>query len=329
MLRVLLTTTSFQDTPGPHQDLLNRSGWEIVRARGPLNEADTLALVRDIDAYICGDDAITRRVLEAARPRLQVISKYGIGVDKIDVKACTALGIPLLFTPGVNHTTVAEHTFLLLLALQKHLLFHTDSTRAGGWKRQTGHELFGQTIGIVGLGRIGQEVAIRARAFGMQVLGYGNHWDETFAAAHGLKRAATTDELFAQSDIISLHTMLTPETRGLIGARSIALMKPGVVILNCARGEMVVTADLVSALKSGRIAGYGADVLDQEPPPADHPLLRLPNCVITPHIGSRTSESVARQATAAVTNLILALNGEKPLAQVNPEVPVRKFVPAK
>jgi D-3-phosphoglycerate dehydrogenase len=326
MLRVLLTTTSFQDTPGPHQDLLASTGWEIIRARGPLHEADTLALVGDIDAYICGDDLITRRVLEKARPRLQVISKYGIGVDKIDVKACTALGIPLLFTPGVNHTTVAEHTFLLLLALQKHLLFHTDSTRAGGWRRQTGHELYGKTIGLVGLGRIGQEVALRARAFGMNVLGFGHHWDDAFAAAHGITRVATTDALFAQADIVSLHTKLTPETRGLIGARSLALMKPGVVILNCARGEMVVTADLVTALQSGHVAGYGADVLDQEPPPPDHPFPKLPNCVITPHIGSRTSESVARQATAAVTNLILALEGKPPLAQVNPEVPVKKFI---
>jgi D-3-phosphoglycerate dehydrogenase len=325
MTRVLLTTTSFQDTPGPHQDLLQATGWEIIRARGPLNEADTLALVGDIDAYICGDDMITRRVLEKARPRLQVVSKYGIGIDKIDVKACTALGIPLLFTPGVNHTTVAEHTFLLLLALHKHLLFHTDSTRAGGWKRQTGHELYGKTIGLVGLGRIGQEVALRARAFGMTVVGFGHYWDDAFAAAHGLTRAASLEELFARVDILSLHTKLTPETRGLVNARSIGRMKPGVVIVNCARGEMVETADLVAALKSGRVAGYGADVLDQEPPPADHPLLRLPNCVITPHIGSRTSESVARQATAAVQNLINALAGMPPLAQVNPEVPVRKF----
>mgnify|MGYP003336828735 FL=1 len=181
-------------------------------------------------------------------------------------------------------------------------------------------------MGVVGLGRIGQEVAIRARAFGMPVLGFGHHWDDGFATAHGITRAASLDQLFRQADIISLHTKLTPETRGLINARSIATMKPGVVIVNCARGEMVHTEDLVAALRSGRIGGYGADVLDQEPPPPDHPLLRLPNCVIPPHIGSRTSESVARQATAAVQNLINALNGEPPLAQVNPEVPVRKFV---
>ena len=326
MKRVLLTTTSFQDTPGEHHQLLAGTGWEIVRARGPLNEADTLALVGDIDAYICGDDAITRKVLEKARPRLKVISKYGIGVDKIDVKTCTEFGIPLLFTPGVNHTTVAEHTFLLLLALEKNLLFHTDSTRAGGWKRKTGHELLEKTIGIIGLGRIGKEVAIRARAFGMNVIGYDVYWDEKFAAAHGVRRVATLDEIYAAADYISLHTNLTPETRDMIGAKSFPKMKKGVLILNCARGEIVNTADMVAALQSGQVGGYGTDVLDVEPPPADYPLLKLPNVVCTPHIASRTYESVVRQATTSVRNLILAMNGEKPLAQVNPEVPVTKVV---
>jgi len=326
MTRILLTTTSFQDTPGGHHDLLAATGWEIVRARGPLNEADTLALVGDVDGYICGDDAITRAVLEKARPRLKVLSKYGIGVDKIDVKACTEFGLPLLFTPGVNHTTVAEHTFLLLLSLEKNLLFHTDSTRSGTWKRKTGHELLEKTIGIVGLGRIGKEVAIRARAFGMHVIAFDVYWDEKFAAAHDVKRAASLDEIYAASDYLSLHTNLTPETRDMINTASIAKMKKGVLLLNCARGEIVHTADLVAALKSGQVGGYGADVLDVEPPPPDHPLLKLPNVVITPHIGSRTQESVVRQATAAVTNLIRAMHGEKPLAQVNPEVPVKKAV---
>ena len=182
-MKILLTTTSFQDTPGEHHDLLKKTGWEIITARGPLNEADTLALVGEVDGYICGDDAITRKVLEKARPKLKVLSKYGIGVDKIDVKSCTEFGIPLLFTPGVNHTTVAEHNFLLLLALEKNFLFHTDSTRAGGWKRKTGHELLDKTIGIIGLGRIGKEVAIRARAFGMNVIAKDNHFDEAFRPA--------------------------------------------------------------------------------------------------------------------------------------------------
>jgi D-3-phosphoglycerate dehydrogenase len=329
-MKILLTTTSFQDTPGAHHDLLRQTGWEIITARGPLNEADTLALVGDVDGYICGDDAITRKVLEKACPKLKVLSKYGIGVDKIDVKSCTEFGIPLLFTPGVNHTTVAEHTFLLLLALEKNFLFHTDSTRSGdaktNWKRKTGHELLEKTIGIIGLGRIGKEVAIRSRAFGMNVIGFDVYWDEKFANEHGVKRAATLDEIFAASDYLSLHTNLTPETRDMICAKSIARMKKGVLLLNCARGEIVHTADIVEALKSGQVGGYGTDVLDQEPPPADYPLLKLPNVVCTPHVGSRTCESVVRQATCAVKNLILAMNGEKPIAQVNPEVPVKKAV---
>ena len=323
-MKILLTTTSFQDTPGKHHDLLKRTGWEIVTARGPLNEADTLALVGDVDGCICGDDAITRKVLEKARPKLKVLSKYGIGVDKIDVKSCTEFGIPLLFTPGVNHTTVAEHTFLLLLALEKNLLFHTDSTRAGGWQRQTGHELFEKTLGIIGLGRVGKEVAIRARAFGMNVISLSRHWDESFAAQYGIKEVTALDEIYAKSDYISLHTNLTSETRELIDFRNISKMKRGVVIVNCARGEVVNTSDLIIALKSGQVGGYGADVLDQEPPPADYPLLKLPNVIITPHIGSRTYESVERQATCAVKNLIFAMNGEKPIAQINPEVPVER-----
>jgi D-3-phosphoglycerate dehydrogenase len=326
MTKILLTTTSFQDTPGEHHKLLKDTGWEVITARGPLNETDTLAAVGEVDGYICGDDMITRKVLEKARPKLKVLSKYGIGVDKIDVKSCTEFGIPLLFTPGVNHTTVAEHTFLLLLALEKNLLFHTDSTRSGGWKRKTGHELLDKTIGIIGLGRIGKEVAIRARAFGMKVIANDVYWDEKFATANDVKRAATVDEVYAVSDYISLHTNLTAETRDMISAKSIAKMKKGAIILNCSRGEIVHTADIAAALKSGQLGGYGTDVLDEEPPKPDHPLLKLPNVVVTPHVASRTHESVQRQATAAVTNLIRAMKGEKPLAQVNPEVPVKKVV---
>lgn len=323
-MKILLTTTSFQDTPGPHHDLLADTGWEVIRARGPLSEADTLSLIGDVDGFICGDDAISRHVLEKARPKLKVLSKYGIGVDKIDIAAATELGIPVLFTPGVNHATVAEHTFLLLLSLEKNFLYHTDSTRSGGWKRKTGHELFSKTLGIVGFGRIGREVASRARAFGMTVVGLGRSWDKTFARKNSIERASSLQELCAACDYISLHVSLNNETRGMINGQSIAWMKQGVVIVNCARGEVVNTPDLVAALKSSKVASYGTDVLDQEPPAPNHPLLHLPNVVVTPHIGSRTYESVERQALMAAQNLILALNGEKPLAQINPEVPVRR-----
>jgi D-3-phosphoglycerate dehydrogenase len=219
---------------------------------------------------------------------------------------------------------VAEHSFLLLLALEKNFLFHTDSTRSGGWKRKTGHELLEKTIGIIGLGRIGREVAIRAHAFGMKSIAFDVHFDEKFAAEHGVRRAGSLDEIYKEADYISLHTNLTPETRDMINAASIAKMKKGVLLLNCARGEIVNTADMVAGLNSGQVGGYGTDVLDHEPPPADHPLLKLPNVVCTPHVASRTFESVVRQATTSVKNLILAMKGEKPIAQVNPEVPVKK-----
>jgi D-3-phosphoglycerate dehydrogenase len=325
MPRILLTTTSFQDTPGSHHDLLASTGFEIVNERGPLSEERMLELAGEFDAFLCGDDAITRAVIEKSTPRLKVISKYGIGLDKIDLPAATDHQIPVLFTPGVNHTTVAEHTFLLLLALEKHLLFHCDATRNGQWKRKTGHEIMGKHLGIIGLGRIGKEVAIRARAFGMPVTAYDLYWDESFATTHQIHRANSIAEILRDADVISLHTNLTSETRDLIRAETIATMKDGAIILNCARGEIVNTNDIAHALISGKIAGYGTDVLDVEPPPPDHPLLNLPNCVVTPHVGSRTCESVVRQATAAVTNLIHASKGEPPLAQNNPEVPVKPF----
>ena len=325
MTRVLLTTTSFQDTPGAHHKLLESAGFEIVRERGPLSEARMLELAGSFDAFLCGDDAITKAVIDKSLPRLKIISKYGIGVDKIDVKYATEKKIPVLFTPGVNHTTVAEHTFLLLLALEQNFHYGVDASRKGEWKRKTGHEVLGKTIGIIGLGRIGKEVVIRARAFGMEVIAFDVYWDEAFAKQHNVRRAANLDEIFAASDYISLHTNLTPETRDLVGAKNIAKMKKGVVILNCARGEIVNTADMVEALKSGQVGGYGTDVLDEEPPKPDHPLLKLPTCIVTPHVASRTYESVERQALASVQNLVKAAKGEKPIAQVNPEVPTSKI----
>lgn len=317
MTRVLLTTTSFQDTPGVHHEMLAAAGFEIVRERGPLSEARLLGLAGQFDAYLCGDDDLTRAVIAKSLPRLKVISKYGIGLDRIDVKAATDLKVPVLFTPGVNHTTVAEHTFALLLAAVRHLVVEANHTAAGRWTRLTGHEVCGKTLALVGLGRIGREVAIRARAFGLKILGYGHHWDEDFARQHQVERVGNFDDLLRRADIISLHTKLTPATRHLINAGNFPLIKPGAVIVNTGRGELIELSALVAALKSKQLLAYAADVLDQEPPPADHPLLGLPNVIITPHIGSRTHESVQRQASCAVENLTLFLAGKKPMAQAN------------
>jgi phosphoglycerate dehydrogenase-like enzyme len=276
-----------------------------------------LELAGQFDAYLCGDDALTRAVLQKSLPRLKVVSKYGIGLDKIDVAAATDLRIPVLFTPGVNHTTVAEHTFALLLAAVRNLVVEANHVAAGRWTRITGNEVCGKTLAIVGFGRIGREVAIRARAFGLRVIGYGNYWDEDFARWHDITRVESFDELLAQADFISLHTKLTAQTRHLIHAGNIGRLRRGAVIVNCARGEILELGALVAALKSGHLKAYAADVLDQEPPPADHPLLGLPNVILTPHIGSRTHESVQRQASCAVENLTRFLSGRPPVAQAN------------
>jgi D-3-phosphoglycerate dehydrogenase / 2-oxoglutarate reductase len=318
MTRILLTTTSFQDTPGVHHDLLAKAGFEIVRERGPLSETRMLELAGQFDALLCGDDALTRAVIQKSLPRLRVISKYGIGLDKIDLAAATELRVPVLFTPGVNHTTVAEHTFALLLASMRHLVVEANHVAQGNWTRITGTELCGKTLAIVGMGRIGCEVAVRARGFGMNVLGYGHHWDPEFAALHSVTRVERLDDLLRQADVVSLHTKLTAATRHLIHAGNIGLLRPTAVIVNCARGELVELGALVAALKARSILAYAADVLDQEPPPRDHPLLGLPNVILTPHIGSRTHESVQRQASCAVENLTLFLAGKPPVARANP-----------
>jgi D-3-phosphoglycerate dehydrogenase len=224
--------------------------------------------------------------------------------------------VPVLFTPGVNHTTVAEHTFALLLAVVRNLVVEANHVAAGRWTRITGNELCGKTLLLVGLGRIAKEVAIRARAFGLRVLVFANYWEEDFARWHGLERVADLDAGLRQADFVSLHTKLTEKTKGLLDARRLGLLKPGCVIINTGRGELIELTALVVALKAGRIR-YGADVLDQEPPPADHPLLGLPGTVLTPHIGSRTHESVQRQASCAVENLTRFLAGQKPIAQAN------------
>lgn len=317
MLKILLTTTSFQDTPGQHQEMLEAAGFEVHRERGPLPESRMLELAGEFDAFLCGDDAITKAVIDKSLPRLQLISKYGIGVDKIDVAYASEKEIPVLFTPGVNHTTVAEHAFGLMLCLSKGFPEAATAARNGEWKRKTGHELMGKTIGILGLGRIGKEVAIRAKAFGMPVMAFDLYWDEAFAEEYGVTRCDTADEVIEKADVVSLHLFLSEETRDLINPERVARMKPGAYLINCARGELVDVKAVADALNSGHLGGYGTDVLDEEPPRADHPLLSAPNCVVTPHIGSRTYESVVRQGTKSVENLILALAGRKPRAQVN------------
>ncbi|QTN34202.1 phosphoglycerate dehydrogenase [Akkermansiaceae bacterium] len=310
-MKILLTTCSYQDTPGPHHALMESQGWDIVRERGPLPESRMLELAGEgFDAFLCGDDAITREVLEKCSPKLRVISKYGIGLDKIDLPATREMKIPVLFTPGVNHDTVAEHTMLLLLAITKNLYPSVSATKAGKWTRLTGYELLGKRIGLIGLGRIGQEVAKRAHAFGMQIHGFGNYWPEDLAAQFSITRHDSLDSLFAASQIISPHTKLTPESLHCVNSARLNLMPDNSWLINTGRGELISQPDVIAALDSGKLAGYATDVLDEEPPAADHPLLTHQKVIVTPHVGSRTYESVPRQAMKSLTNLINALRGE-------------------
>ena len=319
--RVLLTTCSFQDTPGPHHAQLEGQGFEIVRERGPLSEARMMELAGEFDAFLCGDDAITRTVLEKSRPRLRVISKYGIGLDKIDIAATKELGIPVLFTPGVNHTTVAEHTFCLLLAMQKNLVETANATRQGNWLRITGHELWRKRIGLIGMGRIGQEMARRAHGFDMEIHAFGNFWPEDIAAQYGIIRHDSVESLFASVDIVSPHTKLTKDTYHLINRERLALLPEGSYVVNTGRGELVDPAAILEALDSGRLAGYGTDVMEQEPPAPDDPLLVHPKVLVTAHIGSRTFESVPRQAKKSLDNLLNFLSGNGPIACANGVIP--------
>ena len=321
--RILLTTTSYQDTPGKHHDLLAASGLDVVRARGPLQEADMLKLLADgegFDGLLNGDDLITAKVIDAAlatRRKLRVIAKYGIGLDSIDVKHATEKKLPVLFTPGVNHTTVAEHAIGLMIALVKHFWVHLKSTKSGGWKRVTGNELAGKTIGVIGMGRIGKEVITRAAAFDMKPVAFDLYWDGAFAWKHKVERAQTAEDVLAKADVISLHMNLDDANREFINTARIAKMKKGAIVINTARGGLVNEADVAEACRTGQMGGYGTDVLDHEPPAPNHPFASVDNIIVTPHVGSRTFESVERQALRATQNIVNFLSGGSDYIQAN------------
>jgi len=319
-VRILLTTTSFQDTPGAHHDVLKKSGLEVVTARGPLTEAQVLELVKSgggFDGLLNGDDQITAKVIDAALPRLRVIAKYGIGLDSIDVKHATSKKIPVLFTPGVNQTTVAEHAIGLMIAVAKSFWFHTKSVKAGQWKRQTGCELAGKTIGVLGMGRIGKEIIKRADAFEMKSIACDKYWDEAFAKEYNVERILSPEDLLRKSDIVTLHVDLSPEMRGFINKDRLAMMKDGAILINTARGGLVVEEDIAAACKSGKLRGYGTDVVDVEPMKTPHVFQEQDNIFVTPHIGSRTNESVERQGMRAAKNIVNFLSGDNDFIQAN------------
>lgn len=263
------------------------------------------------------------RVLIESLPDLRFVSSMSVGVDHIDIAALTERGIPLGHTPGVLVETTADTTFALLLAAARRVCEADRFVREGSWRLENrwspdffaGKDVAGATLGLLGLGEIGQAVARRAQAFGMRVVA----WNRSPRNVPGVENL-DLETLLAASDFVSVHVALAAETRGLLNAERIALMKPGAVLVNTARGGIVDEVALVAALASGRLSAAGIDVFAQEPVPAGHPLLTLPNVVLTPHIGSATAQTRARMADLATRNAIAALKGEHMPHCANPEV---------
>ncbi len=318
--RVFLT----HQLPGERiHDLAGQCDMNVWMGPGLLPAAALREEAADCEGLVC---MLTDRVdagLIDSLPKLQFVSSMSVGVDHVDVAALTARGIPLGNTPGVLVDTTADLAFALMLAAARRLGEADRFVRQGNWSPEnawspdffTGKDVSGATLGIIGLGEIGQAVARRAAGFGMEVLA----WNRSPREVKGVE-SVSLDELLLRSDFVSIHVALTDDTRGLMDAGKIALMKPGAVLVNTARGGIVDEAALAAALGEGHVYAAGIDVFEQEPTPADNPLLSHSNVILAPHIGSATTLTRARMADLAVENAIAALGGKPMPNCVNPEV---------
>jgi lactate dehydrogenase-like 2-hydroxyacid dehydrogenase len=279
--------------------------------------------VQDCDGLLCLlSDEIDATVMDAGE--LRVISQYAVGVDNIDLDAATERGIPVGHTPGVLTDATADLAFALLMAAARRIPEGVEKVRSGAWRAWEplgllGARVWGATLGVVGLGRIGTAVARRARGFQMRVLYHDPQQNTELEEALGLTYASL-DRLLEESDFVTIHTPLVPETRHLINEGALRQMRTEAILINAARGEIVDTEALVRGLEEGWIAGAALDVTDPEPLPADHPLVSLPNCIVVPHIGSATVEARDRMAEMAAENLLAGLRGERLPYCANPSV---------
>lgn len=272
--------------------LKQRPEFEVTVLEKRLSEQELMPLVADKVALVVRSETkITKAVIDAAK-ELKVVGRAGVGVDNVDVEYATQKGIVVMNTPGGNTISTAELTFSMLLSLARNIPQANASMKAGEWNRKAfaGIEVFGKTLGILGLGRIGSEVAKRAQAFGMKVLGYDPYISMTRAKSLQIE-LAELDEIYEKADFITVHMPLTDETRGMINAEAIAKMKKGVRIINCARGGIVNENDLIEGIKSGKVAGAALDVYEVEPLPKDSPLRSIPQIIMTPHLGASTEEA--------------------------------------
>lgn len=303
---VLVTARSFANTPGAHQTILRDAGCQLdlKPPAHPYSAEQLRELVAGYDGIIAGLDAFDASVIERA-DRLKVISRYGVGVDAVDIDAATRKHIAVTNTPGANMLGVSELTLGLLFALARQIPQVAARAKSGEWKRPTGWELNGKTLGVVGFGAIGRDVGRKAVALGMKVLAYDPFWKGEMAGV----QPTDFNSLVAASDVITLHSALTPETTNLINTERIAHMKDGAYIINTARGELVDEDALYAALKSGKLGGAAIDAFRHEPP-VGSPLLTLDNFIAIPHLGATTKESVERMAMMASENLLKVLKDE-------------------
>ena len=273
--------------------LQQRPEFNVVVLPKRLSEAELLPLVADAVALVVRSETKVSAKVIAAAKNLRVVGRAGVGVDNVDIEAATQHGTVVMNTPGGNTITTAELTFTMLLSLARKVPQAHATMVAGKWDRKLfqGVELQGKTLGVLGMGRIGTEVAKRALAFGMRVLAYDPYLTEERARAIGAEFAPGLDDVYLAADFITVHMPVTKETREMLNAAAFAKMKPGVKIVNCARGEIIAEADLIAALESGQVAGAALDVFAVEPLPADHPYRRQANLILTPHLGASTEEA--------------------------------------
>jgi D-3-phosphoglycerate dehydrogenase / 2-oxoglutarate reductase len=315
-LRVLVTPTSFgRHDPEIKAFLESQVGHVVYNPAGrPLSSAELVPLLPGVDGMIAGLDCIDLAVIQAA-DRLKVIARYGVGVDAVDLKAAEARGIVVTNTPGANAGSVAELTVGLMLALARDILNAVQATKSGDWPRLNGLALQGKTIGLVGFGAIGREVARRLLCFNCTILAY-DPLVSSLPVDLAEVQLLPIDEVTGRADFLSLHCPLTPETRGMVDAGFLERMKPGAFLVNTARGELLDEAALLAALQIARLRGVALDVFAAQPPPQDHPLLALPQVIATPHMGSHTDSAMNTMGWMAMRDCLAVLRGEAPLHQV-------------
>ncbi|WP_206204846.1 hydroxyacid dehydrogenase [Thermococcus sp. MV11] len=290
-------------------EVLRKAGFDVIYEEYP-DEERLVELVKDVDAIIVrSKPKVTRKVIESA-PKLKVIGRAGVGLDNIDLEAAKERGIKVVNSPGASSRSVAELAIALMFSVARKVAFADRKMREGVWakKQCMGIELEGKTIGVIGFGRIGYEVAKIAHALGMKVLLYDPYPNEERAKEVGGK-FAQLEELLRESDVVTLHVPLVEQTYHLINEERLKLMKPTAILINAARGAVVDTSALVKALQEGWIAGAGLDVFEEEPLPKDHPLTKLDNVVLTPHIGASTEEAQMRAGVQVAEQIVEILRG--------------------